>query len=70
MKMCCFPEEIDPATAEHNSVKVSCAWCGREKKADGEWSDGGMTEAEVAEENLTHGICPECLASEMWGGKE
>ena len=41
-----------------------CAWCGRSRKLDGTWEDAATERGNDA----THGICPECLASEMCKG--
>jgi hypothetical protein len=44
------------------SITTLCAWCGRIKRTEGEWeSPVGME----LDSNTTHGICPECIASEM-----
>ncbi len=43
-------------------VKVTCAWCGRVKRGNGFWQE---EPAKKSARSVTHGICPECLASEM-----
>lgn len=44
--------------------RTLCAWCGRWRNSDGSWeiATNGLGD------NATHGICPECLASEMCKG--
>ena len=64
--MACFPKEIESLAQGANVVTTSCAWCGRVKSADGEW--GAAQPSELLHDTKSHGICPECLASEMYGG--
>ena len=65
--MACFPKEFESLAQGANIVTTSCAWCGRVRKADGEW--GEAEPSELLHDTKSHGICPECLASEMYGGK-
>jgi hypothetical protein len=45
-------------------AQTLCAWCGRLRKPDGSWENTAIERGNDA----THGICPECLASEMCKG--
>lgn len=65
--MACFAKEIESLSEGANVITTSCAWCGRVRKADGEWGDAEP--AGLLHDTKSHGICPECLASEMYGGK-
>jgi len=39
-----------------------CAWCERWRTRSGEWRDPDAPGSEASE--VTHGICPQCLAQE------
>src|SRR5688572_11508783 len=42
--------------------RTVCAWCGRIRDSSGLWRKASSIKAL---EQATHGICPECMASEM-----
>ena len=48
-----------PAQPPRNELLLRCAWCGRVRNG-GEWV---APEGPLDGESLTHGICPECVAS-------
>jgi len=43
-------------------LPIVCAWCERVRTSSGRWEEAGVAERQPAE--ATHGICPECFASE------
>ena len=45
----------------HAALPIVCAWCERVRTSPGRWEETDM--APVAE-RATHGICPECLATQ------
>jgi len=55
-------EGDDYSQAGKGSITTLCAWCGRIKRTEGEWESRLGAEIDC---NTTHGICPECIASEM-----
>ena len=60
------PEGIKAMRAEKKpgraGEKTLCAWCGRVKGSNGSWEKAS---SKKTPRQTTHGICPECLASEM-----
>jgi hypothetical protein len=44
-------------------LPIVCAWCERVRTRAGRWEELEAAEREVAE--ATHGICPDCLATEQ-----
>ena len=55
-------DEVTRGESEGFMERTLCAWCGRMKDSDGFW---GKASSKRALEQATHGICPECMASEM-----
>ena len=45
-----------------------CAWCKRVRDEHGEWHEA--TAPVLGAENLTHGICPDCLRLQAPGNSE
>lgn len=58
-------EREDFRQSGKGAITTLCAWCGRIKRSEGEWEPS--LEAEL-DWNTTHGICPDCMASEMCAG--
>ncbi len=45
-----------------------CAWCKKVRDERGEWREAALPV--LGAENLTHGICPQCLRNQAPGGPE
>jgi hypothetical protein len=44
-------------------LPIVCAWCERVRTGAGRWEETDAAELDAAE--ATHGICPDCLATEQ-----
>jgi Zn finger protein HypA/HybF involved in hydrogenase expression len=55
-------QAISVAPVLMEPLETLCAWCGRFKNPDGTW---GTPTAHRLQKEATHGICPQCLATEM-----
>jgi hypothetical protein len=78
--MCCLTVEVEMETHDFSEQagpvrgegmrtnfegfmeRTLCAWCGRMRDSRGVWGNASSIKAL---EQATHGICPECIASEM-----
>ena len=49
------------------AVLTLCAWCGRIKTSGGEWETIPDVQLDA---NTSHGICLECIASEMCAARQ
>jgi hypothetical protein len=44
-------------------LPIVCAWCERVRTSSGRWVEADAADVEATE--ATHGICPDCLATEQ-----
>lgn len=68
--MACFPKELESLSPAAGAIVTSCAWCGRVKHADGAWGKAEPANPNDPNDTKTHGICPDCMSSEMFRGKD